>query len=206
VTHDLQQLTQAAQPSQSGEATPDGQVARLGLVLRRERRNARLTVEALSRRASVSAGLISQLERGRGNPSFLTLSRLAEGLGIPLGAFVQGPEGSPGKVVRATERKKLVMPEDHLVYELLTPTLRGALEMLRTQVPPGWTNRERPFAHTGEECVHLVRGSLQVTVGEERFGLDEGDSITYDASTPHWWLNPTDTPAVIVGAVTPPSF
>lgn len=193
-----------------GVVEPDtpqlGQVLRMGRVLRRARQEAGLTVGELSGRASVSVGLISQLERGRGNPSFLTLSRLAEALGISLGAFVQGPDETSSKVVRARERKKLVLPDDHLVYELLTPNLRGNLEMLRTQVPPGWSNRARPFAHSGEECVHLVQGSLDVTVGEEAFSLEEGDSITYDATVRHWWLNPTQAPAVIVGAVTPPSF
>jgi transcriptional regulator with XRE-family HTH domain len=181
------------------------QVLGLGRLVQQVRRSRGLTVGELSQRASVSSGLISQLERGRGNPSFLTLSRLAEALEVPLGHFVQGPEAT-SKVVRAAARKKLVLPEEELVYELLTPSLQGSLEMLRTTVPPGWSNRACPFVHNGEEAVHLLVGRLEVTVGTETWLLDEGDTITYDCSLAHWWFNPTEQSAVIIGAVTPPSF
>jgi transcriptional regulator with XRE-family HTH domain len=184
-------------------------LAVLGHTLQGARKAHALTVGELSRQAGVSAGLISQLERGLGNPSFLTMSRLAEALQVPLGTFLQGTTDARRRVVRADERKKLVLPGDHgdeLVYELLTPDLGGRLEVLRTTVPAGWTNEERPFSHPGEECVHLLRGSLEVTVGEDFYELAEGDSITYDPSVPHWWRNATEDDAVIIGSVTPPSF
>ena len=184
-------------------------LAALGRTLQAARKARGLTVGRLSERAKVSAGLISQLERGRGNPSFLTMSRLAEALEVPLGHFLQGAGEPRRRLVRAGERKKLVLPGDHaeqLVYELLTPDLGGALEVLRTTVPAGWTNEDRPFSHHGEECVHLLQGSLEVTLGVEFYTLDEGDSITYDASLPHWWRNVTTHDAVIIGSVTPPSF
>jgi quercetin dioxygenase-like cupin family protein len=82
----------------------------------------------------------------------------------------------------------------------------GSLEVLRSQIPPGFDNRARPFQHDGEECVHLVSGTLQVGIGGRRFELDEGDSITCDSSVAHYWVNVSGTVAVIIGAVTPPSF
>ena len=182
------------------------EVVLLGQVLRETRVAAHLSVEALAAAAGVSAGSISQLERGRGNPSFLTLRRLAAALAVPLGHFLQGPETGP-MVVRADRRKHLRLPtEPGLVYELLTPSLGGSLEVLRSQIPPGFDNRGRPFQHDGEECVHLLSGTLQVGIGGRRFELDEGDSITYDSSVAHYWVNVSGSVAVIIGAVTPPSF
>jgi transcriptional regulator with XRE-family HTH domain len=178
----------------------------LGRVLRETRVAAHLSVEALAAAAGVSAGSISQLERGRGNPSFLTLRRLATALQVPLGHFLQGPETGQ-MVVRAEQRRRLRLPtEPGLVYELLTPGLGGALEVLRSQIPPGFDNRDQPFQHVGEECVHLLSGTLQVGFGGRRYELAEGDSITYDSSVAHYWVNATDAVAVIIGAVTPPSF
>jgi mannose-6-phosphate isomerase-like protein (cupin superfamily) len=123
-----------------------------------------------------------------------------------VGHFLQGGDAGP-IVVRATERKRLRLPtENGLVYELLTPDLRGSLEVLRSQIPPGFDNRDRPFQHNGEECVHLLEGTLEVGIGSRGYTLAEGDSVTYDASTPHWWRNVSGARAVIIGAVTPPSF
>ena len=183
-----------------------GDVVVLGRVLRETRVAAQFSVEALAATAGVSAGLISQLERGRGNPSFLTLRRLATALQVPLGHFLQGPETGQ-MVVRADRRKRLRLPTGPgLVYELLTPGLGGSLEVLRSQIPPGFDNRDDPFRHTGEECVHLLSGTLQIGIGGRRYELAEGDSITYDSSVPHYWVNAADSVAVIIGAVTPPSF
>jgi transcriptional regulator with XRE-family HTH domain len=182
-------------------------VAGLGRAIRAARRAQGLTVERLAREAGVSTGLISQLERGLGNPSFLTLQRLAEALELPFGHFMQGPQPQGGMVVRADQRKRLITAQPtEIVHELLTPDLRGSLEMLRTSVPPGWSNEDQPFHHKGEECVHVLSGTLQVTVGSSSWDLATGDSITYDSDTPHWYANHTDTPVIIIGAVTPPSF
>ena len=183
-----------------------GDVARLGQVLRETRATAQLSVEALAAAAGVSAGSISQLERGRGNPSFMTLRRLAAALEVPLGHFLQGPD-SGQMVVRADRRKRLQLPtEPGLVYELLTPGLGGSLEVLRSQIPPGFDNRDQPFKHAGEECVHLLSGAMLIGIGGRRYELAEGDSITYDSSVAHYWVNAADAVAVIIGAVTPPSF
>ncbi len=185
--------------------TGDFDVRALGQALRAARRERGLTVEALAAAAGVSSGLISQLERGQGNPAFLTLRRLAEALGLPVAHFVQGPPSS-GMLVRADQRKRLHLPDADLVYELLTPSLQGKLEVLITQIPPGWTNVLKPFAHEGEECIHLLEGTLEVTVGETRFVLEEGDSLTYEAQVPHWYANDSGATARLLGAVTPPSF
>lgn len=182
-------------------------VAGLGVAIRNARRAKSMTVEQLAREAGVSTGLISQLERGLGNPSFLTLQRLAEALELPFGHFMQGPQPVGGMVVRAGQRKRLIAPHPtEIVHELLTPDLRGSLEVLRTTVPAGWSNEDQPFQHPGEECVHLLSGALQVTVGGTSFELDEGDSITYDSGTAHWYDNRGREPALVIGAVTPPSF
>src|ERR1700743_2252016 len=154
--------------SEEAQAAPgpaSGDVVLLGPVLRQTRVGAHFSVEALAAAAGVSAGSISQLERGRGNPSFLTLRRLADALQVPLGHFLQGPETGQ-LVVRADRRKRLRLPtEPGLVYELLTPGLGGTLEVLRSQIPPGFDNRDQPFRHAGEECGHLLSGTLPVGIG-----------------------------------------
>ena len=56
-------------------------VADLGQRLR-EARSGRFTVKELAAAAGVSAGLISEVERGQGNPSFRTLYRISQALDL----------------------------------------------------------------------------------------------------------------------------
>jgi transcriptional regulator with XRE-family HTH domain len=172
----------------------------------REFREGRYSINELSRRAGVSSGRISEIERGTANPSFETLWRLATALEVPVGAFFGGPEPEVAMVVRRDERKRLILPHDELEYELLTPNLRGALEVFLFRVPPDFDNSRRPITHKGEECIHVVGGTLVVHVGDSEFELSEGDTITYDASTPHYVANRSGAPVQALAIVTPPSF
>src|SRR5438309_1602749 len=205
---------------------PHAQLAllRLGQVLRAGRRG-RMTVEELSARAGVSSGLISQIERGKGNPSFKTMQRLAAALEMPISALFQddaGPLPDPQStapahlaaiteferiaVVRRDARKKLVFPRESMVWELLTPDLNRSLEMLRAVVPADYDTSEMPFVHAGDECVHIVRGTVEVHVGDRAIRLSAGDTITYDATVPHWWRNVGGSEAEVISACAPPSF
>jgi transcriptional regulator with XRE-family HTH domain len=171
----------------------------------KEARSGKHSLSQLSRIAGVSAGLISQIERGKANPSFMTLAKLAIALGIPLGSLFTGPSVNGRRVVRKNERKSLITAEA-LAYEVLTPDLQGSISMIRSVIPTGFDNHEAPFVHTGEECVHVLTGELEIGVGGQLYSLETGDSITYDASLPHYFRNRSGRVAEIIGAGTPPSF
>jgi transcriptional regulator with XRE-family HTH domain len=178
----------------------------LGRLVRAIRVSHGMSIEALAKVAGVSAGGISQIERGVGNPAFTTLVKMAYGMGVPVGSFLRTDQEEIGLVVRKDRRKRLVASEEGLVYELLTPDLQRRLEMLRSQIASGFDNSDRPLVHEGEECVHLLDGELLIYIDGDEYHLTEGDSITYDPMVPHWYRNPFPRPAVIISAITPPSF
>lgn len=182
---------------------PGPKVARL-------RAAANLTIEELSARADISVGALSQLERGKGNPGFTTLAKLAYALEVPIGTFFEGPP-QPDPVVRRNARKKLMhnawspgTPAP--VYELLTPDLKRKLEVIWVELPPGQSNQERPFIHDTEECGVLISGRVEVFLGNDSYILEPGDSISFNGTIPHWYRNAGEEPAISIWIVTPPSF
>lgn len=192
----------------NGESTYG--IAALGASIRTVRKRQGLSVEGLSQRADVSFGLVSQLERGQGNPSFTTLNKLAEALGMPLVRLLQGATRHDEMVVRAAERQQLPLEGDSSendqmqpLRELLTPGMHASLQVIRTVLPPGFSNEGRAFRHLGMECVVVESGRLTVTHGNRRVELEPGDAMTYECSTPHWWANAFDGETVVLGAVTP---
>lgn len=188
------------------DAHRDQWVNHLGATLR-ARRSGRFTVEELSARSGVSAGLISQIERGIGNPSFATLLRLANALDVPMAEMFTGPASTENKIlVRRNERLRMELPSDGISQEMLVPNTDRKLGVLQMTIPPGFRGEDVPHSHPGEEVVLLVSGSLQASVGGQTFDLREGDTLSYDASTPHWWTNQTKKPAVILAISTPPSL
>lgn len=183
------------------------EIAAVGASLRVERQRQGLSLQALSQRSGVSFGLISQLERGLGNPSFQSLYRLASALGISLPKLLSGM-GGDSMVVRADERYILPTSPDlsepqRVVRELLTPRSQSNLQVIRSTIPPGFSNEGQPFRHLGTEHVTVDKGRLVVVHGDRRIELEEGDSVTYGCSQPHWWANGHDDVTVVTGAVSP---
>jgi len=189
----------------TGEAKARADTRSLGQLVRSIRISRGMSIEGLAKAAGVSAGGISQIERGVGNPAFTTLVKIAYGMQVPVGSFLQTDQEPPGLVVRKENRKRLV-PSEGLIYELLTPDLKRQLEVLRVQIARDFDNSERPFVHEGEECVHMLEGELLIYIGGDEYHLEEGDSITYDPTVPHWYRNPFAQPGIIFSAITPPSF
>lgn len=177
----------------------------LGNILRTHREG-RMTVDELADAAGVSGGLISQLERGIGNPSFSTLMRLSRALGLPIAVFFQGATAyDPARIiVRRGERQQLVM-ENGLEQELLTPDGNAKLGIVRTVVPPGYSSEDTPMSHHGAESFIVHRGRLSISLAGDWYSIDEGDSVTFDSSVPHAYANRTADPVVFFGCSTPPT-
>jgi transcriptional regulator with XRE-family HTH domain len=182
----------AAIDTESPPAVPDTsyQMSQLGRVIRDARKVKRLSLEELAARSGVSSGLLSQIERGFGNPSFVTLTKIAVALDIPMTAFYQGPAGDRQAVVTKRDRKVLTLAYEGITYELLTPDFKGPFQLTRSTIPPRFENSSRPMTHDGRETLHVLSGKLKMTVGDQTFDLAEGDSLTFDSSVPHWYVNP----------------
>ncbi len=182
-----------------------GLLGRLGPMIARERTGRGLSIEELARRSGISAGLLSQLERGIGNPSIETLSSLARALGVPIGSFFDGPSDPVHGVIHPHTRKRLVLSDQKLTYQLLVPDVRGALGMLYIELPAAFSNEHAPFSHPGEEAILVLRGRLELHEGDRVHTLDEGDSIRIASIVDHWYRT-FDDEVVVISAMTPPSF
>jgi transcriptional regulator with XRE-family HTH domain len=181
------------------------EIARFGTTMRQSRHSKKMTLEEMAERTGLSVGLLSQLERGIGNPSFMTLVKIADALGTPLSHFFFERE-EIGTVVRRDDRKRMSFSQPGITIELLTPPWSRPLQALWVRYDAGLRTEEAPFCHEGEEIVILVRGTLELHLGDEVFMLNVGDAITFACSTPHWYYNPGPEAAEIFSAMTQPAF
>ena len=187
---------------------PIGQLSAIAATVKEKRQRLGLTVEQLANLSSISTGALSQLERGMGNPSLGTLTRLAEALSTPLEELVASGSAQSTGMVRKSQRRELG-PLDKASGEaghrrsLLTPSLLAPLQVIETVLPVGFSNFDRPFRRIGMECVVVNRGLVRIHVGEEVFELGPGDALTYDCTRPHWWENAGKEQAVVLGMATP---
>lgn len=203
----------AASSTEEIDARPETREDRLrdlGGTIRELRQERRLSTVQLAKVCGVSTSLISQVERGLTSPSLDVLWAIARALDVPIGTFFQGEpvEEPPGKapvVVRAGYRKKLGV-NSTLTYELLSPDLCHQIEFIWVEFGPGVEGPLAPFTHAGEEQMVVIQGEMHFWVDGEEYVLQTGDCITIDASRPHRAGNRSNAPAVVIAAITPPSF
>lgn len=193
---------------------PDGipvasMLTAIGTQLRTLRKERGLTVERLSELSGLSSGIVSQVERGKANPSFATLVQMSHGLGIPVGQLFH-IDGHRSPVVRKAERRSLdahgLGIDDGGRYELLTPDLNGALEATWVETPPGYDTSATPYRHNGEEFGIVLSGAKDVYLDGVCHHLEPGDSIRYASTIPHWYINSGDENCVSLWVTTPPTW
>lgn len=188
---------------------PPVTISELGAQLRSLRKQRRLTLAELSAASEVSSGLLSQMERGLGNPSFNTLVQVAHALGVPVASLFRREEGG-SPVVRADNRRRLDIhagsSDEPTVTELLTPGLSGALEVLLVEVPAGYSSEATPFMHEGEEFGFILEGRHEIHLADTTYTLVAGDSITYSSRIPHWYRNAGEDRVRSIWVITPPTF
>jgi transcriptional regulator with XRE-family HTH domain len=157
------------------EQFPDAPT-RLGARVRELRRFRGLTLKALGREAGLSHPFLSQLERGLARPSVGSVERIAEALEVPVSAlWTRPPLGRPTFVRR---------PEDAAdgTREILAG--RTALRMREwSSASQKWSDEAETT--TGEVCVYVVRGVLEIDLAGTVHALREGDAVLFDGSVPH---------------------
>jgi transcriptional regulator with XRE-family HTH domain len=195
-----------AGPAVEPQANNAQSLTRLSERVQRLRQQRDLSLEELAAASDVSASFLSQLERGLGNPSFLTLTKIARALSIPIGyLFGEEPSAANG-IVRRNKRKRLIPPNGDLVYELITPDLNRPFEVVSIEIAPGQAEPDSPFLHSGEECLLVLEGEIAFHLGEELHHLGPGDSITFPGHLPHWANNPGKKNASLIVVIAPPAF
>ncbi len=157
--------------------------------LRTHRMHQHMTASALAQTVGISKAMLSKIESAERMPSVPVLLLLAEGLGIELSDLFGGPAASmePELVSRGQEP---VLPGGDL-HDGVQVTLLGSMELpgmqirlLRMLAAPG-CRFPKPVQFDGFWIDHVIRGELVMQIGERRYHLRPGDSLTYRGEVPH---------------------
>ena len=174
--------------------------------LREIRRRHGLSQRQLARQSGVANATISQIEAGKLNPTVSMLKRVLDGLPMSLGEFFGGePETSDRVFFRADELTPIA--DGGVSFLQVGANLRNRrIQLLKECYQPGAGTGRHRLRHEGEECGLILRGRLQVTVGDESAVLRAGDAYHFSSERPHSFLNPGNEACELISACTPPTF
>lgn len=179
----------------------------LGERIKRFRLDRNLTLKDIETKAKVSATHVSEIERGMTSPTVGALAKIAHALGTEASYFLQG-DARPGvSVVRKSERRTLTHESWGARISCLSAGMGSAgMSFLEVELEPRLGRSVEPITHTGEELVHILKGVVEMHIGDERRLLKEGDSIHFHSREPHTIKNIGDGPARILWVASPPFY
>lgn len=200
-------VTAEPEPSPGAERDEDASAAlELGQRIREVRQKKGMTLREAAVAAGVSESFLSQVERGLANPSVASLRRIADAMHERVASFFVG-EPPQGMLVRVKDRRRLVHPMGMLEDYLLTPSTARRLQIIYCVVGPGEGSGEERYTHVAdEECVVVLSGCLEVSIGDETYTLNSGDALLLDPKNQHGFHNPGPEPATMLWVQTPPLF
>jgi len=167
------------------------------------RKSKGITIQQLADRAQVSKGLISQIENNRTIPSLLVLINLIRSLGVDLNDFFADVEqASESKVVvkRSEDYQKFEKEQSKgFVYKrVMTRTIQNLpTDIVMLELAPKAT-RSFMVKTNAFEYKYIISGNVEYKVGDQKYVLNTGDSIFFDADLPHKPSNIGDTTALML--------
>lgn len=169
------------------------------LALRKDRQ---LTLDRLAAASGVSKSMLSQIERGRVNPTVATLWNLTQALGIDIGELLGTPagagplEGPPLEHLKAHATPAIASADGRCALRILNPPRQAlSFEWYEMAVEPGGALRSEPHAPGAREHLTVLEGVLVVEVPESRTELTAGETLRYAADRTHAIFNRGSAPA-----------
>jgi len=176
----------------------------LGERLRLTREKFGISQRELARKVGVSNGTISQIEGGHSDPSFSLTLKILDGLGVTVTEFFEERENRTQKVFYRAEDFVNVGTGKIEYMQLGASTNGRQLQFLREIYPAGATTGPKALVHEGEEAGIVLRGRLEVQVGDQIRMLGPGEAYHFPSTTPHRFKNPGPVECELVTACTPP--
>lgn len=173
----------------------------IGERIKRLRLKKSMGLVELGRHTGLSASFLSQLETGRVVPTLRNLARIAMVFSKDLSYFFESEPQSLFRIHRRKERVRLPqtgVDDPTYFFESLGYMVPDRLmdPYFAEFVPLKKTQDIRPHVHAGYEFLYVLSGELEIRHGDQVSLMEGGDSVYFDASTPHAYICAGKSPAV----------
>lgn len=170
------------------------------------RKRHKLTLDQLAAASGVSRSMLSQIERGKANPTLAVTFRIAQAFGITIGELVDQAWAAPSiEVVHGDDPNMLFRDDEECQIRTLSPLhMERNIEFYELVLAPGAELRSAAHYEGTRELLTVSRGAARVTSGSSARDLVEGDSAHYRADLEHCISNTGDSELLAYLVVTNP--
>lgn len=165
----------------------------------------RVSLRQLADMTGTTASFISQLERNLCGANASTLMKIAAALDLGIDDLFAGGHGPMHKVLARSDRPVLPVNAG-FTKTLVSRRPIHEFEVYSGHFEVGASTGTEAYVHGGRhEMFMVLKGTVELSLAEERFVMGEGDSIEYATTTPHRTVNIGAVPAEVLWIIAPPT-
>ncbi|TDG03540.1 cupin domain-containing protein [Paraburkholderia guartelaensis] len=190
----------------------DEMPVKVGVRLKHTRMLMGMSLKEVASKAGVTEGYLSKVENDVSQPSFATLHRIVQVLGINISALFASAEKGDSNVYIVRKHQRGILPTGHrrtgnrVTLEMLVPS--GPEFLLQASIhviaPKGGSDEK--ISHKGQEFGFVLEGRLKLLVEDSTHVVETGDSFYFDSELGHRYVNDTDVTTRVLWVNTPPTF
>lgn len=163
--------------------------------MRKIRLSRGLSLRDLATQTNLSTALLSQIERAVANPTVVALTRIARALDVSFADLTRSIS-TETQIIRA-DSEELEGPRARMLFAMMQ---RRRFDISEGKLPAHQSGVSSDHGLQSVEYAYVVSGSVTLTLGEEVFVLNEGDSIRFSSEIPHAYST-GDTPSTLLTVV-----
>lgn len=167
-----------------------GKIIAFNLKKLRTERN--LSLGQLATESGISKTMLSDIEKGGSNPTINTIWKIANGLNVPYTSLIDAIEDD-AKIVH---RKEIVAQtgesKAYRVYCYYKTSSTRNFELFSCELDPNSSNKSIGHSIKAQEYIYVLEGQLVLNTENGEYILNEGDSLSFDSTVGHTYMNKKD--------------
>ncbi len=173
-----------------------------GAKMRQLRQTRKVSFEQLANKTGFSQRYLKEIEEGIAIPPVSAVIQIAKALSVDSGSFLSAEEQEASQRRR---RESFFKRTQAYSYKTLTPDAEQKhMKAFLVTIDPKQDHRMVEYRHEGEEFVYVLKGHIEVRVGENENLLKKGETLHFDSGITHKLRNLSDEEAKLLVVIYTP--
>jgi transcriptional regulator with XRE-family HTH domain len=185
---------------------------KVGVRLKHTRMLMGMSLKEVANKAGVTEGYLSKIENDVSQPSFASLHRIVQALGINMSALFASAHQADTDVYVVRKDERPILTTGHrrtgnrVTLERLAPSGPEFLLQASIHVVQPRGGSDEAISHKGQEFGFVLEGTLKLFVEQSVHTLEAGDAFYFDSERGHRYANESDSTTRVLWVNTPPTF
>ena len=179
----------------------------VGEIIHKLRKERKMTLLELSRKSGVALATLSRMENAKMTGTLESHMNICNALEISLPDLYQDLVASTKKVDVRTKaaRTEVFVHDKKATSEMLAPNVLNK-KMMPTmiRIAKGGDTHNEETKPGIEKFAYVLDGRIETNIGKQKYTLSKGDTLYFEASTPHRFRNIGSGEARVICIVAPP--